>query len=219
MDGECEAVWTGQFLETRQYVKRSVDGHRHDRQAQFVGELERSFLEVAHVTGECARPLGEDDQRSAIDEGVVCLGYRAAHPATACAVDEDVACGFARPADEGYLAQALFHHPFEVAPQIAVDEEYVEDALMVGHEDIGMAVVNLVASGDFDPYEKQAADGTRPQPAGVITPEVRVTHRSADDGRRGSYDGSDNPEWDCDAKHIDVVKQHFKLHFDCFAKL
>ena len=50
VDGERERVPVDEVeaLHTGQHIKRAIDGQRHHRQLQFVGEGEGTFLEVGH---------------------------------------------------------------------------------------------------------------------------------------------------------------------------
>ena len=49
-------------------------------------------------------------------------------------------------ADKRNLAQLIFHHPFEVAPQITVDHEDVEDALMIRHKHVALILLKVLLS-------------------------------------------------------------------------
>ena len=51
---------------TRKHVERAVDGEGHNRQADFIGQLERAFLEAPHVSCKVARAFGEDHERCAV---------------------------------------------------------------------------------------------------------------------------------------------------------
>ena len=46
--------------------------------------------------------------------------------------------------DEGHFAQALLHHPLEVSAQEAVNQEDIESALMIGHENITLVLLGLM---------------------------------------------------------------------------
>ena len=42
------------------------------------------------------------------------------------------------------LTQLVFHHPFEMAMQMTINQEDIESTLMVGHEDIRLFLVQML---------------------------------------------------------------------------
>ena len=52
-------------------------------------------------------------------------------------------------ADEGYFLECYFHHPLEVVLEVAVDNEYIESALVVGNKDVRCVFVDVFTTFDF----------------------------------------------------------------------
>ena len=140
-------------LHARENVIRTVDCHRDDRQIQLGGQLEGSLAEHPHMAGERAGTFGKDDERRAAAEGIAGAVVGFLNLLRPRLVDENMAGLFASVAHEGNAAEGLFHHPLEVAPEEAIDQEDVHLALMVGHEDIRGVVVDVFAAYDMHRYQ------------------------------------------------------------------
>ena len=87
----------------------------------------------------------------------------------------------------------MFHHPLEVTIQIAVDEEDVEGALMVGDENVGLALLQMGTALHLDGDEEQPEHDACPEVGGIVAPEMATAQRAADDGDQGSKDGYEQP--------------------------
>ena len=146
------------------------------------------------MTGECAGTLGEDDERHAFLEYFTGIVVSLADFAGAAAVDIDVMGVLAGHAEEWYLAQRFLHHPFEVAVKESVNEEYVERALVVSHEDVALLRVEVLTTFDTDWQKEQIAGEASPPLAGIVTPEVSVAKTAADGGYR-RRDNAQNEEY------------------------
>ena len=133
VNGEGDGAQVDGFVVATEHIEGTVDGHRHDGKSDFVGKGESPFLEFAHLSSVCACSLGEDDHRHAFTQCFLCLNDGLLHGRTTVAhVDVSRLC--ASQSNEWNLAEVFLHHPLEVMPQIAVDEENVEVALVIGQE-------------------------------------------------------------------------------------
>ena len=158
---------------------------------------------------ERARPLGEDDQRDAPTKDVACLVVALLDAACPPLIDEDMVTLLAGPSHEGHLAQLVFHHPAEVATEMAVDEEDVESALMVAHEDIRLPGLQMLSSLHAYGYEHHLQDAPCPQLTGVIAhPATQSDGRTDGDDHRCQDSGQDDVR-QSDAKLVYAVE---KLH-------
>ena len=55
-----------------------------------------------------------------------------------------------------YIAQLSFHHPLKVAVQETIDEEDVEGALMIRHEHIALAFLQVLPTLYLDGQEEDS---------------------------------------------------------------
>ena len=103
---------------------------------------------------------------------------------TALLIDEDISGALAGLAHERHLTQLLLHHPFELAAEEAVDQEDVEDALMVGNDDIALVGVKVFATFDLHGQQENTYYGTRPPAAWIVAPPRSVEEGAAYDGKQ-----------------------------------
>ena len=61
-------------------------------------------------------------------------------------VDKDMVGILASNANEWNFAQSFLHHPFEIAPKKAIDEEDIKGPLMVGNKDIRLSGNKMLAT-------------------------------------------------------------------------
>ena len=141
---EVEAFHTGQDVE------RPVDGQRHDRQLQFVGQGEGAFLEMGHVTCEGTCAFGEHRHAVALLQYLAGILVGLANLAGTPFVNHNLVRLLTGIAHEGNLPQLLFHHPFEVTPQMSVYQEDVKGTLMVGHEDVTLSFLQVLTPFHLD---------------------------------------------------------------------
>ena len=83
-------------------------------------------------------------------------------------------------ADKRYLAQLVFHHPLEVTPQIAVDHEDVEDALMVRHKHVALVFLQVLLTFYLDRQQQRPDNHLCPPSSGIVPPEVAVADGGSD---------------------------------------
>ena len=186
-------------------IERAVDGHRHDGQLQLVGQGKGTAAEMAHVACERAAALGEDGEAGAALQGGTGTVVGLLDFLGASLVDEDLMRLRAGIAHEGHLAQLLLHHPLEVAAEIAVDEEDVEGALVVGHEDIALVALEMLTPLDANGDEQHSEDETRPPAAWVVAPVMAVEEGAADGYSQRYHDGGKDDERQRDEQLIDLV--------------
>lgn len=125
---------------------------------------------------------------------------------------------YSQAAEEGHLAQRLLHHPLEVAVEETVDEEDVECSLVVGHKDIALLGVEILASLNVYGQEKEVAGDARPYLPGIVAPEVSVAQSASYDGHGGRDDAQDDEQWQDDEQLVETVeKSRDILHLlSCF---
>ena len=155
-------------------------------------------FEGPHGTCPGAGSLGEHDERHAALQGGFGLLQGLFDPAGGGFIDKDVAGGGAGASHEGDVAQALFHHPFEVVVEVSVDEEYVVGSLVVGHEHIGGVGVDVFAAVHLDAHERENAHQPRPDVGRVVSPHVAVTQPAAYEGDECGEQGEYEQEADGD---------------------
>ena len=77
-------------------------------------------------------------------------------------------------------------------PEIAIDQEDVVGALMVGHKDIRGGAVEFLATFDFDAHQRYDAEEARPNEPGIISPHAMVAEETTDDGDKSRDNRDDN---------------------------
>ena len=190
----------------REHIKGAVDGHGHHGQADVVGQLESPLAEQPHVPGEGATALGEDHQRSAVFQRAACAVDGVLYGFRARLVYKDETGFLASVTHERNFAQRLLHHPLEVAMQITVYQKNVHRALMIGHEDIALSGLQVLASLHLDRQQQHVAENLRPNAAGPIPPEMGTEQHAAHTGRDGRQCGGYKENGECNEKLIDFVK-------------
>ena len=211
VDGELHRMPCSPAACARHDVERTVDGQRHHGQLQLVGQQESAATEGSHVACERARALWEDDERDTPTKDVACLVVALLDAACPPLVDEDMVTLLAGPSHEGHLAQLVFHHPAEVATEMAVDEEDVESALMVAHEDIRLPGLQMLSPLHAYGYEHHLQDAPCPQLTGVVAhPATQSYGRTDGDDHRCQDSGTDDV-WDA---YTDLINAIEKLHFN-----
>ena len=140
-------------------VERTIDGERNDGKSDFVGKSKCTFLESTHFAIVGASAFRENDHRHTFSQCLLCLNNGFLHGgATVAHVDVSRLC--ASQSNEWNLAQIFLHHPLEVVPQIAIDEENVEIALVIGKEYIRLFCIDELFAfrldGDEEHPEREA---------------------------------------------------------------
>ena len=141
------------------------------------------------MTRKRTRSFGKYHERHAALQRLVGTVIRLAYLAGASFVDEYVVGRLACLAHEGNLAQLALHHPLEVAAQETVNQKYIERSLMVGYEHIRLPFLQVFASLDLHGQQKHTHNELRPPLAGIISPEMTVAQRAADDYHQTCYYG------------------------------
>ena len=208
MDGQAQGVPVDEMpvVHTGQDVEGAVDGQRYDGQLQLVGQREGTFAERAHVARERAGTFGEDGDGVTLAQdaaGVVVGFFDLAH---ATLVDHNLVGLATGIAHKGNLLYLVFHHPLEVAAQETVDEEDVEGTLMVGHEDVRLVLLQMLATFDSHRDKEGAEDNPGPPAAGIIAPEMAVANGGADANRDGGDDGDKDDDGNTNQKLIETIQ-------------
>ena len=204
---ETEAAHAGQEVET------AVESDGHDGQLEGVGELEGTAAEVAHVARETTGALGEDGERGAALQAGLGGAHGVDDALAGRFVDENEAGLFAGIAHEGNAAERLLHHPFELAAEEAGEEEDIERALVVGHEDVALAGLQVVATFDRDRDEKGADERPSPQFAGREGKPPREAEHAPEGGEEGGEESGEQEEGGDEYELIEAVEEGERVHF------
>ena len=165
----------------RHHFVAAVDGDGNNGELKLKGELERAVLERAHEAGAGAPPLGEDDYRHAAVQFLLGCRHGVPQALRGVGIYHDVASHAACGTDDGYVGDALAHHPLEIVAQETVDREDVIGSLMVGDKHITCLVVNEFATLDAHAHQVYPAPHPGPPLSWVITPIILVK-QAANDG-------------------------------------
>ena len=178
VDGEAQRMPRDEMpvAHTRQNVERAVNGKRYDRQLQLVGQRKGALTEKSHVAGKRAGTFGEDGDAVALLQDAAGVVVGLLNLADATLVDHNLVRLSAGITHKGNLLYLVFHHPLEVAAQETVDEEDVEGTLMVGHEDVRLVLLQMLATFDGHRDKEDAEDNPGPPAAGIIAPEMAVAN-------------------------------------------
>lgn len=185
VDCQSDMARNWKFLEARQDMEGTVDCQGDDGEVELDRETVGPAFEGAHLAGPCAGALGEDHERHASAQLALGIGHSAAGGGDRGVVDENLPGPAACPADEGYLAQALLHHPAEIVAEIAVDGKNIIGSLVVGDEDIADSRVNVLAPSHRDPNEGEPAEEPRPQNLGIVAEPPPHSEGRTDDCHHG----------------------------------
>lgn len=198
-EAEGMALDEGEALLTRQDVEGAVDGHRDDGELEGVGKLKTAAAEEAHVACEGAGSLGENAERGSALKDAASVDHSLGNGSAATLVDSDEAGFAAGHADEGNIEEALLHHPLEFMMEEGVDDEDVEGSLMVGHEDVALVLLHILAALDGDGDEQQAQDAPSPETAYVGSAPTGAADKRGDGDGEAAQEGdeeSDGEDYD-----------------------
>ena len=197
MDSETDGMTCNGIGIATENVERTIDGKRNDGESDFVGKGESTFLEFAHLSVVGARSFWEDDHRHAFSQCLLCLNNGFLHGgATVAHVDVSRLC--AGKSNEWNLAQIFLHHPLEVVPQIAVDEEDVEIALVIGKEHVRLMGIDELFTFRLDRDEENPEREARPPLGQVISYIDRIAAEGSNGDTDGHDDGDYQEEWERD---------------------
>jgi len=207
MDGQTEGMPRDEVPVTHagQDVERAVDGQGYDGKLEFVGQGEGALAELSHVASETAGTFREYGDGIAFVEYLAGIVIGFLDLADAALVDHDLVGLAAGVADEGYLVDLVLHHPLEIAVQEAINEEDVEGALMVGHEDVGLVFLQMLTAFDLDGEQQGADNNLTPPMAGIVAPEMAIADGTANTHFQGGDDGGNDEHWHSDQDLIDEI--------------
>jgi hypothetical protein len=63
---------------------------------------------------------------------------------------------------EWNLEQLIFHQPFEILVEVAINKEYVESSLMIAHEHIAFIIINVLSTFHLYWKEQRPNDNLTP---------------------------------------------------------
>lgn len=188
VDDQREAMRMKQGRTLLQYVVRTVDGDRNDRQTKHGCDRESSLLETVHVTVGRTGAFWEDDHRSAALESAESLTYGVDDARSAVLVDPDLSGAVAGATDERKLLDALAEHPSEILVEEAEEQEDVVGALVIGYEDVACFGVDILTAFYLDWAECKPAGEFGPDVSWPITPESSIAECASEEcGQSGDY--------------------------------
>lgn len=192
----------------RQDGERTVDGERHHRQLQFVGQEEGTLLEWYHLAIIGARPLGEYHQRDAVAQYVASIDDTLLYTSGRPTVHKDEIGPMAGLTHERNLAERLLEHPLEVVAQHGVNKEDVHRPLMVCHKDVGALLVEFMTALHLEGQQQYAAYHLAPPRLDDISPKVGVRHNATrhNGGESAQYRGQQY-YWQSNKQLVDTIEQ------------
>lgn len=208
VDDETEgmALDKGKALLARQNVEGAIDGHRDNGELQAVGKLETTATEEAHVTGEGASTLGEDAEGGTSAENIACINHRLGNGAAAAFVDRNETGFAAGHAYKGNIEETLLHHPLEFVMQEGIDNKYVESALMIGHKDVTLVLLHILATFDSDGDKQQTQNAPSPKTPDVGGAPTGAAHKRRKGYAKTAQEGNEEPDGEDDDELIKFVK-------------
>ena len=100
-------------------------------------------------------------------------------------VDEHVSGAAAGVAYQWYALELLLHEPLEVVVEVSEYGPDVEGSLVVGHEDIALPGVEVLAARYFYAHAEEEAHAARPDVGGPVGEHDMAAQGRADDGGQG----------------------------------
>ena len=117
-------------------LERAVYRDRHHREPEFGGKHKCSAFERNHLSVPRPAAFRENDHRHTVLQCLFRFFYSFFYAVYLGVVNKYVSCGLAGTANQRDVFEFLFHQPFEVMVEIAVDGPNVKGTLVVGHKDI-----------------------------------------------------------------------------------
>src|SRR3982750_1280664 len=143
---------------------RAADAHRHDGEPALQGEQEAAALEREEGVVQRPGPLGEEDERGLLAQPGGGRGEGLDGGAAVGAVDGDEPPRPQGPAEDGDLEQAALGHHADLPRGGRDQHREVEQALMVGQEDIALPRLQLRRIVHLDACQAGRQHGIRPDP-------------------------------------------------------
>ena len=213
VDGERDGAHVDGLVVTVEDVEGAVDGEGDDGDANLIGEHEGAALEGGHPASVGAGAFGEDDHGHASLEGFARLLYGLGDAGDAVGEVDLLGLG-AGIADEGDLAQVFLHHPLEVVAEVAIDEEDVVVALVVGEEDIALFFLDVLAPLHFHLQQEEPEGALGPELGQVVGHVVGVAEETGNDDGGGHDDGYHHKDGQGDEEGVEgVEKFHVSIFF------
>mgnify|MGYP003550739008 FL=1 len=152
MDGEAKGMIDSEvhIMIARHNVITAIDGNRDDRDAELLRQEESSALERSHLSRLSACPFGKHYYRHTVLKGVVSVVVSFLDLLRSALIHGNMLCCATSGTYEWDAEEFVFHHPFEVAVEVTIDEEDIERALMIAHEDILLIGTKVLPAFHFD---------------------------------------------------------------------
>lgn len=214
MDDKAKGSATYPGTSFRKGVVAAANAYGNNREIQIVGKNEGSTFEGTYLARERACALGKNCQRATFSQDAVGLAQRGSG-SSAVPIHIDEAGALARVAEDGDAAQLLFHHPFDVVPQVAFHQEDVEKALMVGNEDVFLVRINVFASLYLDRKEKQLAEKPSPSPGNDGADDAASENGAENDDKDGGDERADDHHRKCNEVLPNEIED---FHWEVFGK-
>ena len=141
-------------------IERTIDGQWTNWQLKFVCQHEGSTTELTHVPCKATRTFGKDDNRHTSTKCLTCCVVSFFNFTCAALINKDVVSFLTCKSYQWNLSNTLFHHPFEVATEEAVDKEDVEGSLVVADKDVALLWIKMFAS--FNLYREEQHSDSKP---------------------------------------------------------
>lgn len=211
MDCQADVAPVREGVAAAEHVIRAVDTDGHNRQPELHRELVGSLVERAHMAGFRARAFGEHDNRHTTLEGLLGLLHRPADCRRGGVVDEDMSGGGAGFPDKRNLAQPDLHHPAEVMVEEAVYRKDVVGTLVVGHEDVGGILVDILPPFHRHSHEGEPAEEHGPDFGGPVAEPARQAEEAPDNRQRGRQNGQHQQDREHNQHLVYAVENQFHL--------
>ena len=98
------------------------------------------------MAGKRAGSFRKDHHRHTFLQNLTCLLIGLAYLGRPTLVNKNLMGTAASYADNGNGTQLALHHPFEVAVEEPIYQEYIESPLMIGHKNVTLLWVEMLAS-------------------------------------------------------------------------
>ena len=177
MDSEFERMPCSKMtiFHARHDIERTIDSQRNYWQLEFISQCKCTFLKLTHVSGEATRTFREYHNTAiAMLQGFACFVVGGFHMTRTALIYKDLVRLSAGIAHKRNAAQLIFHHPFEITTEEAIDEENVESTLMVGNKNIRLVGFQVLTSLYSDGQQEYAGNDFCPPTTGVIAPIVTI---------------------------------------------
>src|ERR1700674_583744 len=180
-------------LTARLHRPCAANAHRHDRQTRAQGEQEPTALERQQGVAGRPRAFGKHQDRAAAGaQPLLGGGERLPRRRLVGAVDGNESRGGQRPAEDRDAEQAPLGHEPETLRQGDQQRRDVEQALMVGQEDVARFRVELSGAPHLEAHPAGTQQAGRPEPCDRQRPALPRRHPAHRDGDDRQHQAADH---------------------------